>query len=341
MEPSLLCRGAVVSLGLRVLPTSQNPAPCLQCPSWPRALWLHLQSLTECQIPKKIFFFFPPGPPASLVASILCCGSGALEEAACWCFSLCSSCCLRCGQCTPRGTWLCPATLLLSFLSGGTASFLEHFLAFLLLFIFFGGACESKCVLHGMSLPSGAKWCWLSCPSGVPCLGTFSTVCPAAKMQSQQAVFVHPPWLVSRTWAYCWHLSRFQEGKAVQSSACAACRSSRAPRGWEKCNIRVLCCVGTPALPLPRLVPALVLCREVWAGLGHEAAAPGLGLGQKCHLPGRGHLHAPRVLGYFCSINRFLVTFFSVFYWAEAQWGVSRGGGTPRGPGRGQMDTKT
>lgn len=56
------------------------------------------------------------------------------------------------------------------------------------LYFFWGGADESKCILHGISLPSGAKWCWLSCPSGVPCLGTFSTVCPAAKMQSQQAV---------------------------------------------------------------------------------------------------------------------------------------------------------
>lgn len=53
---------------------------------------------------------------------------------------------------------------------------------------FWGGADESKCILHGISLPSGAKWCWLSCPSGVPCLGAFSAVCPAAKMQSQQAV---------------------------------------------------------------------------------------------------------------------------------------------------------
>lgn len=125
----------------------------------------------------------------------------------------------------------------------------------------------------------------------------------------------------------------------MQSSACAACRSSRAPRGWEKCNIRVLCCVVTPALPLPGLVPALVLCREGWAGLGHEARAPGLGLGVEmspslagdiCYVP-------PGRWGYFCSINRSVIFFFLVFYWAEAQWGREQGwwdsGRTWQGPG--------
>lgn len=136
---------------LHVLPTSQNPAPRLQCPSWPRALWLHLQSLTECQIPKKIFFFSFLLVLLSPWWHLLCCSSGALEEAARWCFSLHSSCCLLCGQCVPRGTWLCPATLLLSFLSGGTASSLEHFLAFLLLFIFFflGGQMRANAFSMG------------------------------------------------------------------------------------------------------------------------------------------------------------------------------------------------
>lgn len=136
-----LCQGAAVSLGLRVLPAPQKPSALFTVPELApvRSGCVCSPSLNvKSQKKEKQRGFFPPLPSwsSSLSGGILCCSSRALEEAARWCFSLCSSCCLRCGRCTGF-TWLCPATLLLSFLSGGPASSLERFLAFLLLFIFY------------------------------------------------------------------------------------------------------------------------------------------------------------------------------------------------------------
>lgn len=138
---------------------------------------------------KRFFFFFPPGPPVSLVASPLlqlrCPGGG--------CSLVLLSPLLLLLALWPvraQGHLALPCHAAAFLPLGGHSLFPGAFpcLSAAFYIFFFGGADESKCILHGISLPSGAKWCWLSCPSGVPCLGAFSAVCPAAKMQSQQAV---------------------------------------------------------------------------------------------------------------------------------------------------------